>query len=242
MARSCRSARPPISCCARSTTMSPSSPRTWPRAARLTVESVMLDSVPENMPDDPGLRVGMTLDTALAKCMSLYEPVTGSGPRRQELVGRRDIPVTWPPHCRSGTRHDPRNRSPGPPPAALCSAAPRPRWWCVRRDPVHGAGALSALDRQVARRLDMPPLSDWIGSGLGWLAGLLKPLARGFSYPARLSRWRGQRVHPRPTPWPLVIGVFVTALGWVLGGRGMAALFTLVGLSSCWPRATGSKA
>ena len=39
------------------------------------VESVMLDNVPENMPDDPGLRVDMTLDTALAKCMELYEPV-----------------------------------------------------------------------------------------------------------------------------------------------------------------------
>ena len=39
------------------------------------VESVMLKEIPEHMPDDPGLRVGMTLDTALAKCMSLYEPV-----------------------------------------------------------------------------------------------------------------------------------------------------------------------
>ncbi|PSL18523.1 quaternary amine ABC transporter ATP-binding protein [Shimia abyssi] len=39
------------------------------------VESVMTRDVPDNMPDDPGLRPGMTLDTALAKCMSLYEPV-----------------------------------------------------------------------------------------------------------------------------------------------------------------------
>lgn len=31
--------------------------------------------LPENMPDDPGLKTGMTIDTALAKCMSLYEPV-----------------------------------------------------------------------------------------------------------------------------------------------------------------------
>lgn len=30
---------------------------------------------PDNMPDDPGLRTNMTIDTALAKCMSLYEPV-----------------------------------------------------------------------------------------------------------------------------------------------------------------------
>ena len=39
------------------------------------VESVMLRDLPPHMPDDPGLRIGMTLDTALAKCMSLYEPV-----------------------------------------------------------------------------------------------------------------------------------------------------------------------
>ena len=31
--------------------------------------------MPANMPDDPGLRTSMTIDTALAKCMSLYEPV-----------------------------------------------------------------------------------------------------------------------------------------------------------------------
>ncbi len=31
--------------------------------------------MPENMPDDPGLRAGMTIETALAKCMTLYEPV-----------------------------------------------------------------------------------------------------------------------------------------------------------------------
>jgi glycine betaine/proline transport system ATP-binding protein len=30
---------------------------------------------PENMPDDPGLRAGMTIETALARCMTLYEPV-----------------------------------------------------------------------------------------------------------------------------------------------------------------------
>ncbi|MEP2532272.1 glycine betaine/L-proline ABC transporter ATP-binding protein [Shimia sp.] len=39
------------------------------------VESVMTQEIPDTMPDDPGLRVGMTLDMALAKCMSLYEPV-----------------------------------------------------------------------------------------------------------------------------------------------------------------------
>ena len=41
------------------------------------VQSVMLtgDDVPANMPDDPGLRTDMTLEAALASCMSLYEPV-----------------------------------------------------------------------------------------------------------------------------------------------------------------------
>ncbi len=39
------------------------------------VETIMMSDVPENMPDDPGLQVGMTIDTALAKCMALYEPV-----------------------------------------------------------------------------------------------------------------------------------------------------------------------
>ncbi|MEP3632904.1 MAG: glycine betaine/L-proline ABC transporter ATP-binding protein [Shimia thalassica] len=46
-----------------------------PKGRHACVESVMLEAIPENMPDDPGLRVGMTLDMALAKCMSLYEPV-----------------------------------------------------------------------------------------------------------------------------------------------------------------------
>lgn len=41
------------------------------------VDSVMrpLDQKPDNMPDDPGLRPGMTLDAALAACMQCYEPV-----------------------------------------------------------------------------------------------------------------------------------------------------------------------
>ena len=30
---------------------------------------------PESIPDDPGLRTGMTIETALAKCMTLYDPV-----------------------------------------------------------------------------------------------------------------------------------------------------------------------
>ncbi len=45
------------------------------RHARL--RSVMLtgDDMPARMPDDPGLREDMTLEAALAACMSLYEPV-----------------------------------------------------------------------------------------------------------------------------------------------------------------------
>lgn len=41
------------------------------------VASVMRtgDAMLEKMPDDPGLRLDMTLDAALASCMSLYEPV-----------------------------------------------------------------------------------------------------------------------------------------------------------------------
>ena len=41
------------------------------------VRSVMQtgDEIPDHMPDDPGLRADMTLDAALASCMSLYEPV-----------------------------------------------------------------------------------------------------------------------------------------------------------------------
>jgi glycine betaine/proline transport system ATP-binding protein len=31
--------------------------------------------ISSDMPDDPGLKSGMSLDTALAKCMMLYQPV-----------------------------------------------------------------------------------------------------------------------------------------------------------------------
>ncbi|WP_372884107.1 glycine betaine/L-proline ABC transporter ATP-binding protein [Shimia sp.] len=43
------------------------------------VESVMRADLPDHMPDDPGLRADMTLDTALARCMSLYQPVPVRG-------------------------------------------------------------------------------------------------------------------------------------------------------------------
>ncbi|AAV94432.1 betaine/proline/choline family ABC transporter ATP-binding protein [Ruegeria pomeroyi] len=39
------------------------------------VASVMRAGVEEQGPDDPGLTAGMTLDTALARCMQLYQPV-----------------------------------------------------------------------------------------------------------------------------------------------------------------------
>ncbi len=52
------------------------------------VRSVMLtgDEVPDKMPDDPGLRTDMTLEAALASCMSLYEPVPVRD-RQGNLVG-----------------------------------------------------------------------------------------------------------------------------------------------------------
>jgi glycine betaine/proline transport system ATP-binding protein len=43
------------------------------RHARLG--SVLQTGAPPEMPDDPGLRLDMTLEEALARCMSLYEPV-----------------------------------------------------------------------------------------------------------------------------------------------------------------------
>lgn len=39
------------------------------------VASVMRTGAEEQGPDDPGLTTGMTLDTALARCMQLYQPV-----------------------------------------------------------------------------------------------------------------------------------------------------------------------
>lgn len=46
-----------------------------PKGRHACVESILMDGIPDNMPDDPGIRVGMTLDTALTKCLELYEPV-----------------------------------------------------------------------------------------------------------------------------------------------------------------------
>ncbi|SMP02085.1 quaternary amine ABC transporter ATP-binding protein [Shimia sagamensis] len=46
-----------------------------PKGRHACVESILMDGIPDNMPDDPGIKIGMTLDTALTKCMELYEPV-----------------------------------------------------------------------------------------------------------------------------------------------------------------------
>ena len=66
------------------------------------------------------------------------------------------------------------------------------------------------------------PATEWIGAALGWFLALIKPVMRFFSgllaYPMDWS-------HALFTglPWPLTIGI-VTALGWFIGGLGMAAL------------------
>lgn len=66
------------------------------------------------------------------------------------------------------------------------------------------------------------PATDWVGGGLEWLLGGIKPVARWFSwllgYPMAWANYALAQ-----TPWPLVIGI-TTAIGWYLGGLGMAAL------------------
>lgn len=80
------------------------------------------------------------------------------------------------------------------------------------------------------------PATEWIGAGVTWLVGLLKPMARAgawlLSYPMDLAR-----LILIQTPYPLVIAA-VVALGWHLGGMAMAGgvlaglLFVL--LSGYW--------
>jgi len=58
------------------------------------VGSVMhSDDAPAQMPDDPGVRVDMTLDAALAACMSLYQPVPvhDAGGRQVGYVRPQDL-------------------------------------------------------------------------------------------------------------------------------------------------------
>ena len=60
------------------------------------VSSVLMtgDDVPDHMPDDPGLRTDMTLEAALASCMSLYEPVPVRDPDGT-VVGAGFPPTIW---------------------------------------------------------------------------------------------------------------------------------------------------
>ncbi|MEX0281744.1 MAG: glycine/betaine ABC transporter permease, partial [Arenibacterium sp.] len=66
------------------------------------------------------------------------------------------------------------------------------------------------------------PMTDWVGAGLTWFLEGIKPVARGFSvamqYVMEASNWVFSII-----PWPLFIGL-VTAMGWVVGGAGMAGL------------------
>ena len=66
------------------------------------------------------------------------------------------------------------------------------------------------------------PAADWIGTGLTWFLGLIKPAMRLFSaalaYPMDWANLLFTGM-----PWPLLIGL-VTALGWYIGGGWMAAL------------------
>ncbi len=66
------------------------------------------------------------------------------------------------------------------------------------------------------------PMSDWIGTSLGWLLNQIKPAARIVSmllgYPMAFSTWAFGTV-----PWPVMLAL-VAALGWYIGGAGLAAL------------------
>jgi glycine betaine/proline transport system permease protein len=80
------------------------------------------------------------------------------------------------------------------------------------------------------------PMTEWVGSSVGWFLGVFKPAARAFSYLLGFPmEWVGQGL--RLAPWPLVVGV-VTAIGWLIGGLRMAALggigLGLVVISGYW--------
>ncbi len=72
-----------------------------------------------------------------------------------------------------------------------------------------------------------PPMTEWVGVGLTWFLNLIKPAARMvsflLSYPMTGANWLFQEL-----PWPVMLGL-VTALGWYVGGRALAAL-GLIGL------------
>ncbi len=112
-------------------------------------------------------------------------------------------------------------------------------WWADRSAGVRAAllvsltGALCLLlESSLPWLVSWPqawtlPAAQWIGDGLGWLLGGLKPLARFFSeLLAHPMDWANALLNA--TPWPLLIGL-TTALGWYLGGIGMATM-ALLGL------------
>lgn len=66
------------------------------------------------------------------------------------------------------------------------------------------------------------PMTEWVGTVVGWFLGVFKPVARAFSYLISFPmEWVGAVL--RHSPWPLTVGL-VTALGWLIGGARMAAL------------------
>ena len=71
------------------------------------------------------------------------------------------------------------------------------------------------------------PATEWLGASLTWLFTAIKPAVRLLSaLLAHPMQWMNLAL--TQTPWPLVMGA-VCALGWLVGGLGMAAL-GLIGL------------
>ncbi|MEQ9694426.1 ABC transporter permease subunit [Shimia sp. SDUM112013] len=66
------------------------------------------------------------------------------------------------------------------------------------------------------------PVTEWVGTIVGWFLGVLKPIARFLSFLLGFPMQWASFVLGQ-TPWPLTIGV-VVALGWYLGGLRMALL------------------
>jgi glycine betaine/proline transport system permease protein len=129
---------------------------------------------------------------------------------------------------------------------AYTSAAQSPRIeatpgvWAALVTALTGALCL-AMGPQLTWLLGWPealtlPVTDWVGAGLTWMLEGIKPAARAFSasmqYVMKASNWVFSTI-----PWPLFIGI-VTAIGWVVGGLGMAALcltgLVFVLLSGYW--------
>ncbi|PSL18522.1 ABC transporter permease subunit [Shimia abyssi] len=66
------------------------------------------------------------------------------------------------------------------------------------------------------------PMTEWMGTSVGWFLSVFKPIARAFSFLISFPMdWVSGLLGY--APWPLIVGG-VTALGWMLGGVRMAAL------------------